>query len=254
MQSLVFNIYLSADVDMRAFYSACCEVGLKLIYHPFWESFPLINIFLSITPNILHQMLWGMVKHLIFWLISIFGPAAINAQCCAIPPNHKTTLFIKGIAKLSSVSSQEHKRICCILLGLIVDLPAPDGWDPSFVVRTVCALMDFLFIVQYQCQTSDTIQQLEDCLFVFHDNNNVFFDLGVWENFNLLKLYSLSHYTSYIWLFGTTDNCNTKQPECLHIDFMKNAYHASNHKDEYFQMTKWLEHCEKVQLHAAIID
>ena len=64
-QSSMINMYLSADADMHAFYSACNEAGLKPIYHPFWESLPHVDIFLSITPNILHQMLQGMVKHLI---------------------------------------------------------------------------------------------------------------------------------------------------------------------------------------------
>jgi hypothetical protein len=54
-------------------------------------------------------------------------------------------------------------------------------------------------------------------------------------------------------LFGTTDNYNTEQMERLHIDFAKDAYHATNCKDEYKQMTVWLEHCEKVQQHAASI-
>ena len=106
--------------------------------------------------------------------------------------------------------------------------------------------MDFLFIAQYQCQTSNTIQQLEDCLSVFHDNKDVFLDLGVRENFNLPKLHSLTHYASSIRLFGTTDNYNTEQFEHLHINFTKKPYHASNCKDEYFQMTKWLECREKV--------
>jgi len=254
MQSSVIDMYLSADADMRGFYSACREEGIKPIHHPFWESFPLADIFLSVTPDILHQMLQGMVKHLIFWLASVFGPAVMNARCRAMPPNHKTMLFTKGIAKISQLSGQEHKRLCCILLGLILDLPASDGWDPSHIVRTVRALMDFLFIAQYQCQTSDTIQQMEDCLSVFHENKNVFPDLGVREHFNLPKLHSLSHYASSIRLFGTTDNYNTEQSERLHIDFTKYAYRASNCKDEYFQMTKWLERREKVQLHATLID
>ena len=114
--------------------------------------------------------------------------------------------------------------------------------------------MDFLFIAQYQCQMSDTIQQLEDCLTLFHENKDIFLDLEVWGNFNLSKLHSLSHYAPSIWLFGTTNNYNTKQFKHLHIDFAKNAYCALNCKDEYFQMTKWLEHHEKVQLHAALID
>jgi hypothetical protein len=54
-------------------------------------------------------------------------------------------------------------------------------------------------------------------------------------------------------LFGTTDNYNTEQMEHLHIDFTKDAYYATNHKDEYKQMTVWLECHEKVQQHAASI-
>ena len=253
-QSSMIDTYLSADADMRAFYSACNEAGLKPIYHPFWESLPHVDIFLSITPDILHQMLQGMVKHLIVWLIGIFRPAAINARSRAIPPNHKIKVFTNGITKLSRVSGQEHKRMCCTLLGLILDLPVPDGRDPLRIVRAVRAVMDFLFVAQYQCQTSNTIQQLEDSLSIFHENKEVFLDLGVRENFNLPKLHSLSHYTSSIRLFGTTDNYNTEQFERLHIDFAKNAYRASNRKDEYYQMTKWLERREKVQLHAALID
>ena len=100
--------------------------------------------------------------------------------------------------KLSQVSGQEHKKMCCTLLGLIHDLPVPDGRDSSHIVKAVCAVMDFLFIAQYQCQTSDTIQQLEDCLTLFHENKDIFLDLEVWGNFNLPKLHSLSHYAPSI--------------------------------------------------------
>ena len=58
---------------------------------------------------------------------------------------------------------------------------------------------------------------------------------------------------SSITLFGTTDNYNTEQTEHLHINFTKDAYHATNRKDKYKQMTVWLERHEKVQQHAASI-
>jgi len=57
-----------------------------------------------------------------------------------------------------------------------------------------------------------------------------------------------------ICLFGTTDNYNTEQSECLHINLAKEAYHITNRKDEYAQMTMWLECCEKVHWHSASID
>jgi hypothetical protein len=67
----------------------------------------------------------------------------------------------------------------------------------------------------------------------FHNNKAVFINLGIWENFNIPKLHSLLHYASSICLFGTIDNYNTEQLECLHIDLAKEAYHATNRKDEY---------------------
>ena len=50
-----------------------------------------------------------------------------------------------------------------------------------------------------------------------------------------------------------TDNYNTEQTERLHIDTTKDAYDATNHKDEFHQMTIWTERREKVQLHTSFI-
>lgn len=44
-----------------------------------------------------------------------------------------------------------------------------------------------------------------------------------------------------IQMFDTMDNYNTEYTEQLYIDLAKDAYHAMNHKDEYMQMTLWLE-------------
>ena len=253
-QRSVIGTYLLVDKDVRKFHRTCREAGLKPVVHPFWAIFPLADIFISITPDILHQMLQGVMKHLIGWLVSIFGPSAIDARCKAMPPNHKILLFTKGITTLSRVSGHEHKKMCSILLGLIIDLPVPGGLDSSRVVKAVRALSDFLFLAQFECHTSGTLSQLEDCLAAFHNNKAVFIDLGIRENFDIPKFHSLLHYASSIRLFGTTDNYNTEQSERLHIDLAKEAYRATNRKDEYAQMTMWLERREKVHRHSASID
>lgn len=250
---------LADDVDTRVFHAACrqasAQTGLKPVYHPFWESLPLSDIYISITPDVLHQMLQGIMKHLISWLThpNIFGAAAINARCQSLPPNHHITQFPRGITTLSRVSGQEHKNICRILIGLVINLPLPGGQVPSHVIRAVRALLDFLYIAQLPSHTTDTLRSLDDALAMFHENKSVFADLGVRNHFNIPKLHSLIHYQSSIALFGTIDNYNTEQSERLHIDFAKDAYRATNRKDEYPQMTLWLERREKVQQHAAVI-
>ncbi|KAI9437471.1 hypothetical protein H4582DRAFT_1815428 [Lactarius indigo] len=247
------DTFLLADEEVHTFHVACREVGLKPVFHPFWESFPLSNIFISITPDILYQLLQGIMKHLMAWLRSAFGPAAIDACCRSLPPNHHITMFAKGISGLSHVTGLEHKNMCQILLGLIVNHPLPSGQAPLQLVRTACMLLDFLYLAQLPSQTTDTLRRLEDSLASFHSNKDVFVDLGIRDHFNIPKVHSLIHYSSLIMLFGTTDNYNTEQTERLHIDFTKDAYRATNHKDEYQQMTTWLERCEKVQQRIAFI-
>ena len=254
IHSKLLDTYQLADSDVRTFYRACGEVVMKPIYHPFWETLPLTDVFRSITPDILHQVHQGMVKHIISWVTCIFGAAAINARCCAIPPGHDIMLFTKGITSLSRVSGLVHKKICTILLGLVVDLSVPGGQDSTRIIRAVHALMDFIYLAQYKSHTTDTISEMRDCLKKFHDNKSVFIDLGIRENFNFPKLHSLLHYASSIQLFGTTDNYNTEQTERLHIDFAKDPYRATNHKNEYSQMTKYLERRERIQQLSDFVD
>ena len=77
VQSTALDTYLLADGDVHPFHLVCQNAGLKPVYHPFWERLPLTNIFLLITPDILHQLLQGMMKHLVRWLIRAFGPGEI---------------------------------------------------------------------------------------------------------------------------------------------------------------------------------
>ena len=256
VQSDAVNTYRLANNSVPAFRKACREVGLKPVLRPFWVSHRLTDIFVSITPDILHQVLQGVMKYIVQWLSSptVFGSLDIDARCRSLPPNHGIKLFPKGITTLSHITGKEHKAICRILLGLVVDLSLPGGRASSRVIKAVRALLNFLYLAQFLSHTTDTLRHLQDSLRLFHENKAVFVDLGTRRNFNIPKLHSLLHYVSSITLFGTTDNYNTEQTERLHIDLAKNAYRATNRKGEYIQMTTWLERREKIQQRAAFIE
>ncbi|KAG2062590.1 hypothetical protein BDR04DRAFT_1131192 [Suillus decipiens] len=80
---------------------ACQECGIKPVFKPFWEDLPHANIFQSITPDVLHQLYQGIIKHLIEWIKEAYSKAEIDACCCRLPPNHDIRLFMKGISSLS---------------------------------------------------------------------------------------------------------------------------------------------------------
>ena len=54
----------------------------------------------------------------------------------------------------------------------------------------------------------------------------------------------MQHYIALILAHGSADGYSTESPECLHINFAKSAYRATNKKNYIIQMTKWLTHQE----------
>ena len=242
-----------ADSNPAKFARSCVDVGIKPIYHPFWARLPYLNIFKSITPDSLHQLLQGVLRHIIAWLKNVFSGAELDARCQRLPPNHNIQHFLHGISGLSKVTRKEHDEMSRILLGILVDLQLPNNQNPSRLIAAVRSMLDFLYLAQYPMHTSETLASLDDVFDRFHANKSVFIDLGVRDAFNIPKLHSLRHYSESIKLFGTTDNYNTQATERLHIDYAKDAYRATNTKDEYPQMTRWLEWKEKILRHANYI-
>jgi hypothetical protein len=88
---------------------ACREVRIKLLQQPFWVGLPYVNIFQSITPDILHQLYQGVIKHLLSWLTKICGAMEIDSRARKLPANHSIHIFQKGITTLSRVTGTEHK-------------------------------------------------------------------------------------------------------------------------------------------------
>ncbi|KAJ7137196.1 hypothetical protein C8R44DRAFT_828619 [Mycena epipterygia] len=241
------------DEGPTIYAQACADAGIKPVYHPFWEGLPYTNIFSSISPDVLHQLNQGIIKHLISWLKSCCGEEEIDARCRRLPPNHNIRLFMNGISNLSRVTGKEHDQISRFLLGIIVDIRLPDNLSPRRLVAAVRGILDFVYQAQYPMHTSETLAHLSNALQHFHDNKSIFVDLGVRADFNLPKLHSCSHYIMYIKLFGTTDNYNTEYTEHLHIDLAKDAFRSTNFKDEFPQMTLWLERKEKIFRHEKYI-
>ncbi|KAG6834934.1 hypothetical protein H0H93_006263, partial [Arthromyces matolae] len=251
--SMALDILDSFEDDPAAFLQSCKDAGIKPVVDPYWKDLPYVHIYRSITPDILHQLYQGIMKHIIGWVLEAYGPAEVDARCRRMPPNHNLRLFSKGISTLTRVTGQEHDQMCRILLGLVIDAPLPDNVSSARLVRSVRAMLDFLYLAQYPVHTDKSLELLNDALHDFHVHKAIFIDLGIREHFNIPKLHWARHYVDAIKLYGTTDNVNTQYTERLHIDLAKVAYAATNHKDEFSQMTVWLERKEKILRHEQFV-
>ena len=155
---------------------------------------------------------------------------------------------MKGISNLSCITGTKHDQITCFILGLIIDVSLPQLEDNNSsnimmpcLLNAICAILDFVYLAQYPVHSEETLDLLQSALEHFHMNKQIFIDLGIRQNFDIPKLHFVGHYRLFIELYGTTDNTNMEYTERLHINLAKDAYRSTNRKDEYPQMTAWLD-------------
>ncbi|THU94626.1 hypothetical protein K435DRAFT_819955 [Dendrothele bispora CBS 962.96] len=174
------------------------------------------------TPDVLYQLYQGVLVHLIEWVQRVISKEKLDERIQALPPSFGVRHFKNGISSLSQVSGGERKNIAKILVGCLHGSGISDKG-----IAACRAIIDFIYIAQYQSHDTTTLSYLENHL-------------------NIPKFHSLLHYCKSISMFGTTDNFNTETFERLHIDFAKAGWHASNKRDHFPQMVTWLCRREKI--------
>ena len=233
----------ASTTSSAQYFKACmAEEVSGYVFRPFWADLPHTNIHLSITPDVLHQLYQGVFKHIISWCQDILGNAELDHRIRLMPEAFGVRHFKNRISALSQISGSERKDMARILLGCIVDSPNM----PQDAITAVRAILDFIHIAQYPSHDDATLSYLTEALNLWESKKSIFIKLGIHDTLNIPKFHSLLHYVEMIRCFGTTDNYNTEMFERLHIDYAKKAWRATNKRDEYPQMTKWLSRQENI--------
>jgi hypothetical protein len=223
------------------FHAYCMERGVSgSVYAPFWADLPHTNINAAITPDVLHQLYQGVLKHLIHWCMRTMTPEELDQRIRCLPPAYGLRHFKKGISVLSQISGTERKHMAKILLGCLHRVIPKKG------IIACRSLLDFIYLAQYSTHDNITLGYLQEALNTFHAHKSYFIDINIRDNLNIPKFHFLDHYILSIKLLGSTDNYNTEMFERLHIDFAKEGWRASNHREEFPQMVQWLSRVEKM--------
>ena len=166
------------------------------------------------------------------------GEAEVDARFKAMNQYLGLRHFKKGVSFVKQWTGTEHKEMEKVFIGVLA------GAVNSKVLTVARSLLDFIYYSQFQLHTSKSIEKLEKCLKTFHENKQIFVELGIRKHFNIPKLHAIQHYAEGIRYLGSADGYNTESPERLHIDLTKAGYYASNHRDYTEQMTTWLQRQE----------
>jgi len=128
----------AATTTSAQYFKACmAEEVSGHVFRPFWADLPFTNIHLSITPDILHQLYQGVLKHLIKWCQDILGVAELDRRIRLMPEAFGVRHFKNGISALSQISGSKRKDV--------VERPELPYLFSLFRFLSICSLL-FLFL------------------------------------------------------------------------------------------------------------
>lgn len=122
------------------------------------------------------------------------------------------------------------------------------------IMRAFRAIMDFIYIAQFDVQSTITISHLQDALACFHANKIYISRAGVRDGpqrlgeFNINKIELMQNVAPAIPEVGSLPQFSSEQIEHCHISMAKIPYRATNKKDHEEQVCRNLDRQEKIYL------
>lgn len=118
-----------------------------------------------------------------------------------------------------------------------VYLPAIEGFVPNEIVRTLCALLEFIYIARRNILDTNDIQEMHAALARFHQFREIFVTLGIRDpNTIPPRQHSLMHYPKLIRDFGAPNGLCSSITESEHIRSVKKPWRRSNRYNALGQM------------------
>lgn len=208
-------------------------------------------MFRCITPDLLHQVHKGLFgEHVAKWAIKVIEGRADEVDQCykAMPPHPSLQHFKHGISATTQWTGKEYKDMEKTFLGVIA------GASDLKVVCAVRANLDHAYYAHFERHSTKSLDMLQASWRCFHQNKDIFKELGVCTHFNISKLHNVQHYAKAICSHGCATGFNTEASEWMHIDTAKIAYESSSKKEFHRQMVLWLTCQEQVQWFAGYLE
>ncbi|KAG2140331.1 hypothetical protein BD769DRAFT_1384083 [Suillus cothurnatus] len=202
------------------------EYGIITQLVPFTNDYPRADIHELIAPDLLHQIIKGTFKdHLVAWvekyLVVTHGQAQadiilddIDRRIAAAPAFSGLRRFSQG-CNFKQWTGDDSKAL------MKVYLPALEGYVPTDIIRTFCALLEFCYLVRCNIITETSLNEIDDAVAHFHQYSEIFKDTEIVSTFSLSRQHSIKHYNTLIRLFGAPNGL------CLSI-MEKGTKHAQS--------------------------
>ncbi len=237
-------------LNVGAYVRKAKKHGLNGVYKPYWRDWKFADPSKFLTPDVLHQLHKFFWDHPMAWARKLLGDAEIDRRYKALQKHVGRKHFHSGFTSFSQHTGREYRELQASFIPII---SGHKSITPG-VMRAFRAILDFIYIAQFETHSSTTIRQLEDALVRFHAYKHHLSDAGVRDGtrrkglFNIKKVELLHHDGRFISTVGSLMQYSAEQTERCHITMAKAPYRATNHKDHEEQVCRVLDRQEKLTL------
>ncbi|EGO01381.1 hypothetical protein SERLA73DRAFT_50961, partial [Serpula lacrymans var. lacrymans S7.3] len=218
------------------------EYGIVGDLVSFTNDFPRADINELLAPDLLHQFIKGTFKdHLVTWveeyITQNYSSTRANEILDDIDQRIASAPYFSGLRRFpqghgfKQWTGDESKAL------MKVYLPAIEGHVPPDIVRTLCAFLEFYYLVRRDVHDTNTLAKIQDTLSKFHRYQTIFQNLGVRPTrFSLPRQHSMTHYYRLIQVFGAPNGLCSSITESKHIQAVKKPWCRSSKNKALGQM------------------
>ena len=146
-------------------------IQLSSIYLLCWRNWLHAEPSIFLIPEILHFCHKLFFDHVLKWCKEVVGEELDARFKC----HHKRIVarhFKDGVSHVKQMMGREHRDIQCTIIAMIA------GHVPPRFLRTICALINFIYQAQSPVHTDSSVNQMELSLREFHAHKDAIIEAG----------------------------------------------------------------------------
>ena len=230
------------------------ERGLNGVDKPFWRDWLHADPCLFLAPDALHQWHKLFQDHPVEWAKEWLGTKELDRRVSVLQPRVGFRHFRNGFTRFKQHTGKETKDLERVFLGVIAGHKnVSDG-----ILKAIRAVLDFIYLAQYNSHSTTTLEYLQNALQTFHKYKQDIADSGVRNGqrqkgeFHIPKIELMQHVGRLVTLLGSAPQFSSEQTERCHIDMAKEPYKATNRKAHAEQMCRFLDRRERTRLFSVL--
>ncbi|KAI6008569.1 hypothetical protein EDC04DRAFT_2907000 [Pisolithus marmoratus] len=225
--------------DYKNFLKAMRWFQLNGVIEPCWNSWPLSDPSIFLTPEVLHhfhQMFWD---HDVKWCIDVTGATELDFHFSIIQTLVGYWAFSEGISRLKQVTGRDHCAVQCYIIATVA------GSVPCKFLTAIHTLLDFHYLAQALSFTTRSLEKVASSLQEFHNHKEAIMSEGIRVDWQIPKLELLQSVVLSIQQSGAVMQWLADITEHAHVKEIKVPARAGNNQNYNNQIVCHLNRLDK---------